>query len=125
MLIVISWNVMESSWYTHAFDKLHKTKQVPVNAVKSVYLLIKAMLLLNDKCAVQTPRKPSQGTEQGGEHQKYEWLGYLVLWTKSKTRCHRASNTPQKWDPTQEQDQLKDFKQKVSFTDQIKYVALK
>lgn len=46
---------------------------------KVAYLLIKAMLLLNDKCVVQTPGKSSQGTEQGGEHQKYERLGDLIL----------------------------------------------
>lgn len=85
-----------------------------MSAVQSVYLLIKAMLLLNDKRVVQTPGKSSEGTEQGGKHQKYKWLGDLILRAKSKASCHRTSNAPQKWDSTQEQDQLQGFKHNIS-----------
>jgi len=45
----------------------------------SVYLLVKAVLLLYDKCVVHTPGKSSEGTEQGGKRQKHERLGDLVL----------------------------------------------
>lgn len=78
-----------------------------VSAVQSVYLLVKAMLLLNDKCVVHTPGKSSKGTEQGGERQEHERLGDLVVCTKSYANHQGASNAPQKWDSTQEQDQLK------------------
>lgn len=81
---------------------------------KVVYLLIKTMLLLNNKCVVQTPRKSSQGTEQGGKHQKYEGLGDLILWAKSKAGSRRTSNAPQKGDSTQEQDQLQGFKHNIN-----------
>lgn len=79
-----------------------------------MYLLIKAMLLLNDKCVVQTPGKSSQGTEQGGKHQKYEGLGDLILGAKSKASGRRTSNAPQKGDSTQEQDQLQSFKHNIN-----------
>ena len=79
-----------------------------LTADQSVYLLVKAVLLFNHKCVVQTPGKSSEGTEQGGQGQKYERLGDLVLCTKSKASCHRPSDGPQKWDSTQEQDQLKE-----------------
>lgn len=76
-------------------------------AAQSAYLLIKAVLLLNDKCVVQTPGKSSYGTEQCGKCQKHQGLGDLVLWTEAKASRHRTSDAPQKRDPTEEQDQLK------------------
>lgn len=81
----------------------------------SVYLLVEAMLLFNDKCVVQTPGNSSKGTEQGGKGQEHKWLDDLILWTKSKASCHRTCHTPQKRDSTQKQDQLKNIKIISSF----------
>lgn len=74
-----------------------------------VYLLVKAMPLLNDKCVVYAPGQSSHSTEQSGQHQENQRLGNLVLWAKTKASCHRPSNGPEKWNSTQEQDQLQGF----------------
>lgn len=62
------------------------------------YLLIKAMLFLNDKRAVNTPGEASYCNEQGGQGQKGKGLSYLILGTKSKVSRHGTSQTPQKRD---------------------------
>lgn len=77
-----------------------------VSAARSAYLLIKAVLLLDDKCVVQTPGKSSYGAEQGGKCQKHEGLSDLVLGSESKASRHRTGDAPQKRDSTEEQDQL-------------------
>lgn len=70
------------------------------------YLLIKTVLLLNDKRVIQTPGKSCKGTEEGGERQKHEGLHDLILRAESKASCHRAGDVPQKWNSTKEQNQL-------------------
>ena len=93
-------------------DNIKKKKscdRVSVGAVQLLYLLIKAVLLLNDKCVVQTPGKSRYGTEEGGKRQKYQGLGDLILWTESKANSDRTSDVPQKGDSTQQQDQLRRF----------------
>ena len=93
--------------YLQIFQRQETTNwHIWVSAVQSPYLLVKAVLLLNDKCVVQTPGKSSYGAEEGGKRQEHEGLDDLVVWTKPKATCHRASGAPQKRDSTKEQDQL-------------------